>query len=103
MDRTLFFEDFPYAQSVGFEQLDQLDPEVAASLPAGIRLTPEYVDIAGVFDRKVDGLRAYESQIGHLFQAGSSVGDAMRAYSTHVGELGGVGPSERYWRVTSIR
>jgi LmbE family N-acetylglucosaminyl deacetylase len=102
LDRTLFFEDFPYAQYVGFERLDQLDPEVVASLPAGIRLTPEYIEIDDVFDRKVEGLRAYDSQIGHLFQAGSSVGDAVRAYSTHVGELGGAGPSERYWRVAPI-
>ena len=99
-DRALFFEDFPYAQSVGFERLDQLDPEVATGLPARIRLMPEYVEIGDVLDRKVEGLQSYASQIGHLFGDGHSLGGALRAFSTHVGELGGVGPAERYWRVT---
>jgi len=102
LDRAFFFEDFPYAHTVGFERLDQLDPEVASGLPAHTRLTPEYVEIGDVFDRKIEGLQSYASQIGHLFGDGLSLGGALRAFSTHVGELGEVGPAERYWRVTPI-
>ena len=102
LDRATFFEDFPYAMKVGFERLDQLDPEILPSLPAGVSLTPEYVEIEDLLDRKIEGLRAYDSQIGHLFRDdGESVTGAIRAYATQVGRLGGVGPAERYWRVTS--
>jgi len=66
-ERALFYEDFPYALTVGFERLDQLDPEILPSLPAGSALAPEYVEIGDVIDRKLAGLRAYESQIGRLF------------------------------------
>jgi LmbE family N-acetylglucosaminyl deacetylase len=102
LDRALFFEDFPYAQSVGFERLDQIDPEVATDLPARTILTPEYVEIGDVFDRKIEGLVSYASQIGHLFGNGDSLGGALRAFSTRVGQAGGVGPAERYWRVIPI-
>jgi LmbE family N-acetylglucosaminyl deacetylase len=102
LDRATFFEDFPYAMKVGFERLDQLDPEILSSLPAGVSLTPEYVEIEDLLDRKIEGLRAYDSQIGHLFRdEDESVTGTIRAYTTQVGRLGGVGPAERYWRVTS--
>jgi hypothetical protein len=101
-NRALFYEDFPYALTVGFERLDQLDPEILPSLPAGIVLAPEYVEIGDVIDRKLAGLQAYESQIGRLFGIGDNPVDAaVRSRAARVGELGGVSPAERYWRLAT--
>jgi len=101
LDRALFYEDFPYALSTGFERLDQLDPEILPSLPAGVILAAEYVEIDGTIDRKLSGLRAYESQLGRLFGGGDdTMSMAVRKRAARVGELGGIGPAERYWRVT---
>jgi hypothetical protein len=106
VERARFYEDFPYAATVGFERLDQLDPEILASLPAGTHLEPEYVEIGDLIGRKIENLRAYDSQLGRLFGEGgggtSGVGPlevAVRERAARLGELGGVGPSERYWRV----
>ena len=102
LERAAFYEDFPYAMWAGFERLDQLDPEILPSLPAGVSLTPEYVEIEDLLDRKIENLRAYDSQIGHLFRTdGESLAGAIRANTARVGSLGGVGPAERYWRVTT--
>ncbi len=101
LDRACFYEDFPYALRTAFERPEQLDPEVLASLPTGVTLTPEYVDIADLLDRKLAGLGAYESQLGRLFGGDSPMAAAVRERATRVGELGGVGPSERYWRLTT--
>jgi LmbE family N-acetylglucosaminyl deacetylase len=105
LDRALFYEDFPYALTSGFESLDQLDPEVLPSLPAGVTLVPEYVELGGMIDRKLAGLQCYESQLGRLFGEGTGedpTSTAVRARAAAVGELGGVGPAERYWRVTRV-
>lgn len=103
-DRTRFWEDFPYALNTGFERLDQLDPEILPSLPAGVTLTPEYVEIAGTIDRKLAGLRAYESQLGRLFGGGGDpTAVAVRERAARVGELGGIGLAERYWRLAPSR
>jgi len=106
LDRALFYEDFPYALTAGFERLDQLDPEILPSLPAGVKLTPEYVELGATLDRKVEGLRAYESQLGRLFGDDAEGGEdpvsaSVRARAARVGELGGIGPAERYWRVSA--
>jgi len=101
LDRALFYEDFPYALTTRFERPEQLDPEILPSLPAGVTLTPEYVEIAELLDRKLAGLRAYESQLGRLFGGDNPMTSDVREHATRVGELGGVGPSERYWRVTT--
>ena len=98
-DRAVFYEDFPYALNSGFERLDQLDPEFLAALPAGVTMAPEYVDIEDAMNRKLDGLRAYESQHGRLFGGNDPMGVAVREQAARVGRLGGTGPSERYWRV----
>jgi LmbE family N-acetylglucosaminyl deacetylase len=98
-DRAVFYEDFPYALNSGFERLDQLDPEFLAALPAGVTLAPEYVDIEDAMDRKLDGLRAYESQHGRLFGGNDPMVVAVREQAARVGRSGGTGPSERYWRV----
>lgn len=101
LDRAFFYEDFPYALTVGFEQLDQLDPEILPSLPSGIALVPEYVQVGDEIDRKLEGLRAYESQLGRLFGGDHPMAAAVREQAARVGGLGGTGPSERYWRVTT--
>jgi LmbE family N-acetylglucosaminyl deacetylase len=102
LKRAYFYEDFPYALTVGFERLDQLDPEILPSLPAGTVLAPEYVEIGDLIDRKLAGLQAYESQIGRLFGIGDNQVDvAVRSRAARVGELGGVGPAERFWRLTA--
>lgn len=98
--RAAFYEDSPYALDTGFERLDQLEPEVLAALPAGVVLTPEYVEIDGVLDLKLDGLRAYESQHGRLFGGDDPMAVAVREQAARVGRLGETGPSERYWGVT---
>jgi LmbE family N-acetylglucosaminyl deacetylase len=98
-DRAVFYEDFPYALNSGFERLDQLDPEFLAALPVGVTLTPEYVDVEDAIDRKLVGLRAYESQHGRLFGGDDPMVVAVREQAARVGRLGGTGPSERYWRV----
>ena len=99
-----FYEDFPYALTVGFERLDQLDPEILPSLPADSALAAEYVEIGDLIDRKLAGLRVYESQMGRLFGIGDNPVDAaVRSRAARVGELGGVGPAERYWRLANSR
>jgi LmbE family N-acetylglucosaminyl deacetylase len=100
LDRAAFYEDSPYALNTGFERLDQLEPEVLAGLPAGVVLTPDYVGIDGVLARKLEGLRAYESQHGRLFGGDDPMTAAVREQAVRVGRLGGTGPSERYWGVT---
>jgi LmbE family N-acetylglucosaminyl deacetylase len=99
--RARFYEDFPYALTTGFERLEQLDPEILPSLPAGVGLIPEYSDMADLLDRKLAGLRAYDSQLGRLFGGDNPMASDVRQQARRVGELGGVGPSERYWRVTT--
>jgi LmbE family N-acetylglucosaminyl deacetylase len=95
-----FYEDFPYALWHDFQRLDQLDSETIARLPEGVRLQPRYVEIGDVLDRKLEGLLAYESQLGRLFGGESPMADAVRRRAAQVGAAGGVGPAERYWRIT---
>jgi len=101
LDRTRFYEDFPYALTTGFERPEQLDPEILPSLPPGVKLTPEYVEIADLLERKLAGLRSYESQLGRLFGGDNPMARDVREHARRVGEVGGIGPSERYWRVTT--
>jgi LmbE family N-acetylglucosaminyl deacetylase len=96
---TAFYEDFPYAMRNDFQGLDQLVEPTLDRLPAGVKLEPEYVEIDGLLDRKLAGLRAYDSQMGHLFGGDDSMVDAVRGRVARVGAVGGVGPSERFWRV----
>lgn len=97
---TAFYEDFPYAHWSDFQRLDQLDRETLASLPPEISLKPECREIADQLDRKIEGLRAYESQLDRLFGGPDAMAAAVRQRAARVGEIGGAGPAERYWRVT---
>jgi len=101
LHRARFYEDFPYALTAGFQRPGQLDPEILPNLPTGVALIPEYVDIADLLERKLAGLRAYDSQLGRLFGGDNPMASDVREHARRVGELGGVGPSERYWRVTT--
>jgi LmbE family N-acetylglucosaminyl deacetylase len=49
----------------------------------------------------IEQLRAYDSQLGRLFGGDNPMARDVREHARRVGELGGVGPSERYWRVTT--
>jgi LmbE family N-acetylglucosaminyl deacetylase len=99
--RARFYEDFPYALNHGFERLDQLDPEIVPSLPPGAGLVPEYLEVADMLDRKLAALRCYESQLFRLFGGAEAMAAAVRERAARVGELGGIGPAERYWRLTA--
>ena len=55
-----------------------------------------------MLDRKLKGIRADESQRGRLFGGDDPMVAAVREQGARVGRLGGTGPSERYWRLTSL-
>lgn len=93
-----FYEDLPYALIPGTldHRLDEIGHEVEV---AGL------VDVTTVWEKKIDAIMAYPSQLAVIF--GGYVGDgstrseidiAMRNYAESVG--GGVA-AERFWRVTS--
>ena len=45
-----------------------------------------------------EGIRVYESQVDSLFGSDQGMVDAVRSRGIRVGQLGGIGPAERYWR-----
>lgn len=97
--RTVFYEDFPYCWWEGFRGLDQLRPDQREQLSASFELMPEYVDLnEALANRKLRGIRKYDSQIGRLFGAEAEMETALRERSRAVGEAGGFGAAERYWR-----
>jgi LmbE family N-acetylglucosaminyl deacetylase len=101
LGRLLFYEDSPYAQRIGFERLDQLPGHALATMPHDISLAPEYSELGDFVDRKVEGIRVYASQVDSLFGSDGAMAEAVRSRATRVGQLGGIGPAERYWRAIS--
>jgi LmbE family N-acetylglucosaminyl deacetylase len=99
-DRTRFFEDFPYAFNHDFERLDQLPADALAALPG--RLEAEYFDVTDWLDRKIAAIESYASQLGPLFDTHERMIEMFTSRAGLVGRLGGVGPSERYWRLTDL-
>ncbi len=96
--RVTFYEDFPYAWWDGFDRLEQLPEGSLASLPPDVSLVPEYDDISDVLERKINGIRLYESQLDRQFGGERAMDGAVRAYGSKVGRLGGLdGAAERYW------
>jgi len=91
-----FYEDFPYAHNVGFEDPADLDAEFAA---ANVRLEPEVVAIAGTLERKVAALGHYPSQLGRLFGGDDPMSRAVRERAAGLGIPTGLPAAERYWRV----
>jgi LmbE family N-acetylglucosaminyl deacetylase len=101
LGRLLFYEDFPYAQRVGFEHLEQLPGHALATMPHDVSLAPEYCELGDLLDRKVEGIRVYASQVDSLFGSDGAMAEAVRSRASRVGQLGGIGPAERYWRAIS--
>jgi LmbE family N-acetylglucosaminyl deacetylase len=97
-DRTRFFEDFPYSYNYGFERLDQLPAGALDALPGS--LEPEYFDVSGWLDAKLAALESYPSQLDALFETRELMVEMFDDRAQLAGRLGGVGPSERYWRLT---
>jgi LmbE family N-acetylglucosaminyl deacetylase len=101
LGRLLFYEDFPYAQRVGFERLEQLPGHALATMPHDVSLAPEYCELGDLLDRKVEGIRVYASQIDSQFGSVGAMAEAVRSRASRVGQLGGIDPAERYWRAIS--
>jgi LmbE family N-acetylglucosaminyl deacetylase len=93
-----FYEDFPYAWWEGFRRAEDLPFDPGTDLPADVGLVPEYADVGDQLERKITGVRLYESQISRLFRNEREMADAVRAFGRQVAELGRVdGFAERYW------
>jgi LmbE family N-acetylglucosaminyl deacetylase len=98
-----FYEDFPYAWWNDFRTLDQLGPDALAGLPAAVSVFPAFADIGDQIERKITGIRIYESQMERLFDDTRAMADAVRSYGAALGVLGDVGgPAERYWRTSRV-
>jgi uncharacterized NAD-dependent epimerase/dehydratase family protein len=98
---VVFYEDFPYAYWNDFRRLDELGADVQSSLPTGVSLFPSFADITDQMERKITGIRMYESQMERLFDDTAAMANAVRTYGLTLGRMGNVaGAAERYW-VTS--
>jgi LmbE family N-acetylglucosaminyl deacetylase len=99
-DRLSFYEDFPYAWWNDFAGQADL-PVSSESLGGGRALQARYADISEFVDRKVAGLRVYQSQIEQLFHSDQGMLDDVAGYARRVAYAGGVGTgaAERYWSV----
>jgi LmbE family N-acetylglucosaminyl deacetylase len=98
-----FYEDFPYAWWNDFRTLDQLGPDALAGLPAGVSVFPAFADIGDQIERKITGIRIYESQMERLFDDTRAMANAVRSYGAALGVLGDVGgAAERYWRTSRV-
>jgi LmbE family N-acetylglucosaminyl deacetylase len=94
-----FYEDLPYAlrPDACQRRVDQ----------AGVPLRPQaVVDVSSVWERKLDAILAYPSQLSTVFEQYVGVGtsreeidEAMGAYARTAGD--GV-PAERFWAVAAI-
>jgi LmbE family N-acetylglucosaminyl deacetylase len=98
-DLLRFYEDFPYALTRNFHGLADLDPEVPAGLQPSFELAAEFVSIEGFVEAKLAGLRAYESQVDHMFGGPAQLAEAVQRQAERVGSAAGIGPAERYWRI----
>jgi LmbE family N-acetylglucosaminyl deacetylase len=100
---VVFYEDFPYAWWNDFRTLDQLGPDALAGLPAGVSVFPAFADIGDQLERKITGIRIYESQMERLFDDTRAMANAVRSYGAALGVLGDVGgAAERYWRTSRV-
>jgi LmbE family N-acetylglucosaminyl deacetylase len=100
---VVFYEDFPYALWDDFRSLDQLGPEALAGLPSGVSVFPTYADVGDQLEKKITGIRIYESQVDRLFDGTRAMADAVRSYGAALGVLGDIpGAAERYWRTSRV-
>ena len=97
--RVALYEDFPYAHWSGFSGLADLPAGALGALPGGVALRPELTDVAGVLERKVEGIAQYASQMDRLFGGAGPMAEAVRAYAARVAGIAGMpgGAAERYW------
>ena len=78
--------------------LDDLGADALARLPDDVSVIPQYADITDQLERKITGVRIYESQIDRLFEGTKEMASATRAYARTIAGLGDVdGAAERYW------
>jgi LmbE family N-acetylglucosaminyl deacetylase len=96
--RLTFYEDMPYAWWQDFEGPTSDWAEGRFTLPVGIELESRYADISETLERKVAGVRIYESQVDRLFGDRRGVLDDLAGYHKRVALSGGIaGYAERYW------
>ena len=87
-DALWFYEDLPYAARPGV--LDQRLTALADEL------TPRTIAIDATFDKKVDAVKIYASQMGELFGGEEGMVRVMREYMQGLRPEGGV-YGERLW------
>ena len=98
-----YYEDFPYAWWSDFRRIEDLPADALARVPADVAITPDYADISDMLDRKIMGIRLYESQLGRLFGGADAMADAVRGYGAKVaGRAGRSGAAERYWATSQL-
>ena len=95
---VVFYEDFPYAWWKDFSVLDDLPDGALSGLPRSLALRPEYAEVSDQLERKISGIRLYESQLDRLFGGRREMAAAVRGYGARMAGLAGRGgASERYW------
>ena len=98
-----YYEDFPYAWWNDFRRIEDLPAGALAGVPTDIAITPDYADISDMLDRKIMGIRLYESQLDRLFGGAGAMADAVRGYGAKVAGLSGrSGAVERYWATSRL-
>jgi len=98
-----YYEDFPYAWWDDFRRIEDLPAGALAGAPADVGVTPDYADISDMLDRKIMGIRLYESQLDRLFGGADAMADAVRGYGAKVAGLNGrTGAAERYWATSHL-
>jgi len=98
-----WYEDFPYAWWNDFRRIEDLRAGALAGVSADIAITPDYADISDMLDRKIMGIRLYESQLDRLFGSADAMADAVRGYGAKVAGLNGrSGAAERYWATSHL-
>jgi LmbE family N-acetylglucosaminyl deacetylase len=100
---VVFYEDFPYAFWSDFRTLDQLGPGALDGLPSNVSVFPAFTDVGDQIEKKITGIRIYESQIERLFEGVREMATAVRAYNKSLGIAGDLdAPAERYWRSSRV-
>ena len=98
-----WYEDFPYAWWNDFRRIEDLATGALEGVPEDVGITPEYADISDMLDRKIMGIRLYESQMERLFGGDDAMADAVRGYGVKVAGLNGrSGAAERYWATSHL-
>jgi LmbE family N-acetylglucosaminyl deacetylase len=88
--RRLFYEDFPYAAQVP----GAVDARLAS---AGGTFAPVAFDVGATLARKLEAIRAYESQIAILFGTDAKMARMVEAHARACGDVA-TPIAERLWR-----